>query len=99
MISRVIKNQFRMLNRLKMKEISTLSEEEFTKLALNYFNELLSPTSLFWKVPLQSILVKKFGASCLTAEEKAPDYDLRSDLDLSLLFQVLQIKTGKIQCR
>ena len=77
-----------------MKELSTLSEEVFTKLALEYFNDLLSPTFAFWKSPLKSSLIKKFGEKCLSEEEKDQHYDLRSDLDLFLLFQVLQLKTG-----
>ena len=98
MIARVCKNWLGALQRAQMRAATTIEEDAYKVIAVNFFNYMLSwpfrmdTSAEFWK-DIKPRLMSMYP-NCLSKKEKADTYSLQGDVDMVALFQRVQELTG-----
>eukprot|EP01102_Stenamoeba_stenopodia_P002205 TRINITY_DN1198_c0_g1_i1.p1 TRINITY_DN1198_c0_g1~~TRINITY_DN1198_c0_g1_i1.p1 ORF type:complete len:1050 (+),score=251.40 TRINITY_DN1198_c0_g1_i1:69-3218(+) len=92
LICRSLKNDLRR----RMRDLNSSNDMDYNNLVASFFNFVfcgLKETDTYWNIDLRSSLKCRFE-SCLSEEETTVDYDLRSGLDLNLIYKRLQEMAG-----
>eukprot|EP01133_Synstelium_polycarpum_P013661 gene13661-16088_t len=96
-VARVFKNIIRADLRDKMKELRSIEADSYVQVVMDFFNIILGDPlprhEKLWRTSIKPEIINRFDNS-LTIEERDPNFDLSSQVDMYHIFVRIQNMTG-----